>query len=314
MTNMHQDTGTSSTRGSTSLRLVWPQWQGAGGENVGKLVPELPFEDARLGYAIGSAVLDAVLPRHDGPTATVPVDLGLAELDERDGVEAKDAVLRQLAVALDIIDRHDPGRILTLGGDCAVSVGPFSKLAARYGDDLAVVWVDAHPDVGTPASEYGGYHAMALAALTGHGDPDVLGLLPATVAPRRVAVAGLHSWTDGDYPNIAAWGITAFAPDDLRKSSRRLLEWLAGTGCSRVAIHFDVDVVDSNDVVLGLAAAPGGLSGQQARRVVEDIGSVADVVGLTIAEFMPRQVMRLMGMLRGLPLIGEDSRTGSTKG
>jgi hypothetical protein len=33
---------------------------------------------------------------------------------------------------------------------------------------------------------------MALAALTGHGDPDVLAPLPATIAPARVALAGLQ--------------------------------------------------------------------------------------------------------------------------
>ena len=74
------------------------------------------------------------------------------------------------------------------------SVAPFSELANRYGDDLAIVWIDSHPDVGTPDSEYPGYHAMAVTALTGHGDPDVRGLLPATVSPDRVALVGLHSW------------------------------------------------------------------------------------------------------------------------
>ncbi|CAM04029.1 arginase [Saccharopolyspora erythraea NRRL 2338] len=38
-----------------------------------------------------------------------------------------------------------------------MSVAPFSELARRYGDDLAVVWIDAHPDIGTPRSEYPGH-------------------------------------------------------------------------------------------------------------------------------------------------------------
>jgi arginase family enzyme len=109
--------------------------------------------------------------------------------------------------ALEVIRRHSPARIVTLGGECSVSVAPFSELAARYGEELAVLWVDSHPDIGTPASAYPGYHAMAVAALTGHGDPDVLALLPATVAPERVALVGLHSWEEDDYPNIAQWGI-----------------------------------------------------------------------------------------------------------
>jgi arginase family enzyme len=60
-------------------------------------------------------------------------------------------------------------------------VAPFAASPDRYPEDVAVVWLDAHPDISTPASEYPGFHSMALAALTGHGDPAVLALLPATV-------------------------------------------------------------------------------------------------------------------------------------
>jgi arginase len=68
-----------------------------------------------------------------------------------------------------------------------VSVAPFSALADRYGDDLAIIWIDSHPDVGTGDSGYPGYHAMAVSALTGHGDLDVQAVLPATVSHDRVA-------------------------------------------------------------------------------------------------------------------------------
>jgi arginase len=45
-----------------TLRLLWPQWQGAGTSSVRELAPEFPFEVARRGYAVGSTVLAAVLP------------------------------------------------------------------------------------------------------------------------------------------------------------------------------------------------------------------------------------------------------------
>jgi arginase len=220
-----------------------------------------------------------------------------------DGVEAKAVLVDQLARALQVIDQHAPARIATLGGECAVSVTPFSALARRYGDDLAMLWIDSHPDIGTPASEYPGFHAMAVAALTGHGHPDVLTLLPGTIRPDRVALVGLHEWTDDDFPNVAEWGIQTFGPDELRESTRPLLTWLAGTGCSRVAIHFDVDTVDSNEIVLGLGAVPDGLSSRQVRRIVADISAAADVVALTIAEFFPRQVMHPQQVLAGFLLI-----------
>jgi arginase len=293
-----------SSADGAHLRLLCPQWQGAGTSSVRELASEFPFDVARRGYAVGSAVLEAVLPRHDGPTATAPVTMGDEGLDLVDGVEAKAVLLDQLARAVAVIEEHDPARITTLGGECAVSVAPFSALARRHGEELAVVWLDSHPDIGTPASAYPGWHAMAVAALTGHGDPDLLGLLPAAVDPGRVALVGLHEWTDDDIGNVAAWGIRAFGPDDVRHGTRPLLDWLAGTGCSRVAIHFDVDTVDSDEVVLGLGAVRGGLTGAQVARVVADVAAAADVVGLTIAEFFPRQVMRLQAILAGFPLVG----------
>lgn len=288
---------------STTLRLVWPQWQGAGTTSVRELAPEFPLPVARRAYAVGKAVLEAILPPHAGPTAVVQVPMDEGGLTTRNGIEAKDAVLAQLAAALEAIRRHDPERILTLGGDCSVSVAPFASLARRHGDDLAVVWLDSHPDVDTNDSAYLGYHAMAVSALTGHGDTDVLRLLPATIPVSRVALAGLHAWTPDVIANVGDWGLTAFAADQLRKSSAPLLDWLADTGCSRVALHFDVDTVDSDEIVLGLGAEPGGLTMAQVRRVVADLNAAADVVGLTIAEYIPRQVVHLRQALAGFPLL-----------
>jgi arginase len=218
-------------------------------------------------------------------------------------------ILTQLAQALEVIRQHDPARIVTLGGECAVSVAPFSELARRYGDDLAIIWIDSHPDIGTPASHYPGFHAMAVAALTGHGDPEVQELLAAIVSPDRVALVGLHAWAEDDIANVAHWGIGSFSPDDLRGTTQPLLHWLTGTGCSRVAIHFDVDTIDSNELVLGLGAEPGGLTSAQVRRIVEDVDALADVVGVTVTEFIPRQVMHLQQLLTGFPLLRASTST-----
>jgi len=133
-------------------------------------------------------------------------------LELRDGIEAKDVILSQLGQALEVI-RHAPARIVTLGGECAVSVAPFAELARRYGDDLAIIWIDANPDSGTPAGEYPGFHAIAVSVLTGHGDSDVLALLPATVPADRVALVGLHAWAEDDIRNVADWGIRSFPAD-----------------------------------------------------------------------------------------------------
>jgi arginase len=98
-----------------NLRLVSPQWQGGGTVSVQQLASEFPLDIGRRGYAVGSAVLEAVLPPHEGPTASVPVTMTDEGLAERDGMEAKVIVLEQLARALQVIGQHNPARIATLG-------------------------------------------------------------------------------------------------------------------------------------------------------------------------------------------------------
>jgi arginase len=287
------------------LRLLWPQWQGAGTESIRGLMPDFPFDVARRGYVAGTRVLEALLPPHDGPTATVPVRMDDYGLEERDGIEAKAVVLEQLRSALTIIREHRPSRITTLGGECSVSMAAFSYMIDTYGDDVAVLWIDSHPDIGTGETSYPGYHAMVVSALTGHGDSELLGILPATIAPARVALVGMHDWTDPALPALAAeWGLTVIGPDALRENTSALLEWLASTGVSKVAIHFDVDTIDADEVQLGLGADRGGLTTAQAKRVVADVDRAVDVVAVTIAEYIPRQVIRLQRLLDGFPLLG----------
>jgi len=69
-----KDSSDTNDENPLTLRLVWPQWQGADKESIRGLFSEVPFEEARRGYAVGAAVLNAVLAAHSGPTALVPVE------------------------------------------------------------------------------------------------------------------------------------------------------------------------------------------------------------------------------------------------
>jgi arginase len=43
------------------------------------------------------------------------------------------------------------------------------------------------------------------------------------------------------------------------------------------------------------------------RRIVGDLGAVSDVVGLTVAEFIPRQIMHLHQLLTSFPLLRDSA-------
>jgi hypothetical protein len=123
VTELQPSHSSDASGDGVTLRLLWPQWQGADVSSVREFAAKFPFDVARRGYAVGSAVLAAVLPTNDGPTVAAPVAMNDAGLELRDEIEAKEVIVGQLARALEVIRGHDPARMVTLGGECAVSVG-----------------------------------------------------------------------------------------------------------------------------------------------------------------------------------------------
>jgi arginase len=267
------------------------------------LTPELPLPAAQLGYHLGSRLLQIIAPASTGPEAVVPVDTNQENLGTTDGIFARDVLLAQQRAALDILTSHNPDRIVTLGGECSVSVAPFTYLASKYGSDLAVVWVDSHPDTGMPECSYSGFHAMAISHIVGHGDAEIVASLPAFVDPAHIAIAGLHVWEPDQEPFTKGWGLATYSPEQLNTSPQPLLDWLRATGCSKVAIHFDVDCVDSDEIVLGLGMEPKGLTRETVVETLRRLAEIGDVVGLTVAEYVPRQAIALQQLLARLPLL-----------
>lgn len=285
-----------------TIRLIYPQWQGA---NIARWIPEIPADDASRGYYLGSMLLAYLAPETECETFTIPVSTDISRRVETDGVLDRDVIVKQTKAALDTLAVADPDRVVTLGGECSVSVPVFSYMASKYRDDIAIVWIDAHPDITQPGDDYNGYHAMALAGCMGRGDKRIMDLLPAQVSPDRICLAGLR---ECEYPYIEKrvddWGLTHFSPGQLSADSRLVTDWLRNTGASKVMIHFDMDVMDPADILAAVADGPaGGLRLNEVIRLINDIASVMELVALTIAEPMPRLAIRLKTMLASLPLM-----------
>jgi len=184
-----------------------------------------------------------------------------------------------------------------------VSVVPFTYLAAKYPDDVAVVWIDAHPDINLPYDAYKGYHAMALTACLGMGDEEIINMLPGKFDMSKALIVGLRSWDEGMQARQKELGIKGLAPKDVAEHSTAIMEWLKGTGVSKVVIHFDLDVIDPADMIAGVGVEPDGMKTEEVIRVINDIATKYDLVGLTVAEPMPRIAIKIRNMLNRLPLL-----------
>lgn len=285
-----------------TIRLIYPQWQGA---NIARWIPTLAPDDASRGYYLGAMLLEFLAPKTDCRTFTVPVSTDISERVEKEGVLDRDILVSQTKAALDTFAVAYPDKVITLGGECSVSVPVFSYLADKYKDDVAIIWIDAHPDITLPEDDYNGYHAMALTACMGMGDKQIVAMLPGKVSSDKICLAGLR---ECEYPyiekRVEELGLTHYSPAELSASSSSVIEWLRKSGVSKVMIHFDMDVMDPADILAAVADGPeGGLKLNEVVRLINDIAAEKELVALTVAEPMPRFAIRLKNMLAQLPLM-----------
>lgn len=287
---------------NNTLRLIYPQWQGG---DIAKWITEVKDpEQASRGYYLGAHLLDFLAPSTGQKTLTVPVSTELCKRVVTDGVLDRDAIAQQTRAALDILDIEKPDRIVTLGGECSVSVVPFTWLASKYPDDIAVIWIDAHPDITLPGDVYPAYHAMAVTALMGNGDKKILGQLPAKIDPSRILFVGLRDWERDEIKvRQNEYGIKHLTPEETVSGSEKVIEWLRNTGASNVVIHFDMDVLDPNEIIAAVGVVPDGMKIAEVVRVINDVAKEKNLVGLTVAEPMPRTAIILKEMLNQLPLL-----------
>ena len=255
-------------------------------------------------------------PKAQGPVVTidVPPPDG-ADLPVEAGIRARKRCWRR---------RTRPGlccasispRVWWLGGDCGVDLAPFAYMSERYGEDFAVLWTDAHPDV-MDASQPPNAHAMVLAQLLGEGDPEFLGCVPRPLSPGRVMYAGLYDMSPPERAMLDRLGVGMATPGELRAGSGKVLDWLRATGAKQLAIHFDQDVLEPAQLrslyFSRPDAAPGAFDGipqgrmaiAEVLKLVTDVAAEVRVVGLGITEYLPWDAAMIRAMLGQLPLLDE---------
>ena len=193
-------------------------------------------------------------------------------------VEADTLEEQSLALAADL-----PVRPLVLGGDCCTHIGAVEGLAARQ-DRLAVVWLDAHGDLNTPAtSPSGNTWGMPLRMILDSGAVD----------PDDVALVGARALDPPEEEYIAASGL--HAGED---AVARALEDVA---CVYVAL--DGDVVEPSELSVFMPE-PGGLSLDETEALLAEVAERASVLGAGFSglSFEPTNVEPLTRLAAALKL------------
>lgn len=286
--------------GETTLRLNMPQWQGGNNPN----------------YHFGSQLLGFLAPKPTGPEETVAIpEPDQSEiLSNEEGIMGRADVVRQAKLAKAAIEKHMPERIVTLGGDCLVDLAPIAYLNQKYGSDFGVLWIDSHPDVLTP-EHFAHSHAHVLGLLLGNGDRQLAQEVEKPLTPSKVIYAGLNEWSAPEDDIIKRFGLAHVSAAELVTSSDPILKWIKEQGIRKLAVHFDLDVLDPKTFAPLLFNKPdvpeetwkgipqGKMQMEEVIRLLGDVAVQTDVVGLAIAEHLPWDMLKFREDLKRLPLL-----------
>ena len=275
-----------------TIRLDIPQWQGGNNPN----------------YVFGSELLSIIVPQVSSiKTVKVPVNISFdEELKQKNGIEGEEALKKQMKDTEEVLIQENPDRIIVIGGDCSVSQVPFDYLSGKYGEKLGILWLDAHPDVSTVETSTRNHEMVLNNLISGEGST-LASMVKNPINKNKVMLAGLIYDDLREKDQIVNIKKISYAtPSQLKNDSNILVDWIQKENIKHVAVHFDFDVLDPQDFrsiypaepyLESFDAAIGELKLEHIGRILGDISKYSNIVGLTIAEHLPWDAMRLRNML-----------------
>jgi arginase len=146
---------------------------------------------------------------------------------------------------------------LVLGGDCTITLGVVAGLLRRH-DELGLIYFDGDADLTTPQTTHSGiFDSMGMAHLIGEGAPELAHIGPRfPLLPQdRIVLFGFQPYEIEPAESrlleksaMLQYPVTSLGdrPVDLARATLARLEERA----QAIAVHFDVDVMDSAEIPL----------------------------------------------------------------
>lgn len=278
-----------------TIRLLYPDYVSGGLET----------------YYFGANLLQHILPANDEqPLFRVQVTPPDGrEKDITNGIYAEDEVLVGICNAQQILQTENPDRVITIGGNCMVSLAPFDFLHGKY-ENCGIVWIDAHPDVSTINDGYPNAHAMVLGSLLGGGAEQLSAQMRhPEFRVDEILYVGLQPLHDYQEKFLTDTGVNYKIQDKEFVSDEEIRTFVKRF--EHMLVHFDIDVLDehlfhstyfANPELVGDGSGGGKMTMDKLAEVLHLIEDNTNIVGFTIAEYLPFDEHQLHKMLSGMKL------------
>lgn len=281
-----------------TIRLLYPDFVSGGLET----------------YYFGAHLMAHILPENDAQPL-IKVDIAPPDGLEKpvtDGIYGKPEVISGIKDAMGKLKAENPDKVITIGGNCLVSQAPFDYLHGKY-ENTGIIWIDAHPDVSTVADGYPNAHAMVLGSLLGYGDKSLTDLMEnRKFQPDEILYVGLQGLHDYQQKFLDETGVQYRVQTDSFIRTDEIAAF--ANRFEHILVHLDIDVLDerffhstyfANPELSGDGSGGGKMTMDTLTGILSCITNQADVVGFTIAEYLPFDEHRLHKMFSGIKLFTE---------
>jgi len=207
------------------------------------------------------------------------VDEVAGPAERKANIQNYDLVLKSLQAVKAKLEAARPSEVFTLGGDCGIELPLVSYIASLYGNDLGIVWLDAHADANTPQTSPSGYfHGMPVRCLCGEGDGHVCATGFSRIDPNSLVYVGARALDQPEIQWVREKNIpTLDGADDL-------LKFLNERRFKNIFVHLDLDVIDPVEFTSVACPTSGGLSVRHITSVLEMLSKNFHVAGATLTE------------------------------
>lgn len=278
-----------------TIRLLYPDFVSGGLET----------------YFFGANLLQYILPQNENQEeykVNIEAPSG-KKYTITDGIYGKEEVVKGIKEAMKILEDVNPDKVITIGGNCVVSQAPFDYLHGKY-ENLGIIWIDAHPDVSTVNDGYPNAHAFVLGSLLGEEETKITKLMKnKKFTSDQVLYVGLQEIHKYQEKFLKEKNINYKIQTYEFLTNEEIKDFIKKF--DHILVHLDIDVLDenlfhstyfANKELVGDGSGSGKMTMEKLSETLSVIDKNANVVGFTIAEYLPFDEHKLNKMFSNISM------------
>jgi arginase len=178
---------------------------------------------------------------------------------------------------------------IVVGGDHSIAIGTWNAFEVPFG----LIWIDAHMDSHTEkTSPSGAYHGMPVAALLGHGMPELVRKEP-LLKPENLVFIGVRSFEEGEIALLKKLNVKIYFIDEVKRRGLKAILPEAIAHVTKRVSHFgvslDLDVFSIEEAPGVGSPEEGGILKGELLPLLSQIGKDKRLLAFEMVEFNPER-------------------------